>query len=453
MALRQRPRESSHHNMISNFNPTTDMPLLLGSFADDFTGASDLADTLVASDLRTILLIGLPEGGLPAEAADAEAVVFALKTRSIHPSEAVRQSLAAARLLRSAGCRHLYFKYCSTFDSTGAGNIGPVADALLNELEIDFTIFCPAFPKNGRKVFNGYLFVGPVLLSESGMQNHPLTPMTDPNLVRVLQAQTRHRVGLIGFDSVSRGTAAIRAEMLRLRSEGVRHAIVDAVGEDDLAAIGAAALDEGMVLTTGGSGLGGGLALSLRRPAEAHRERTAMKLPKVQGPAAIIAGSCSRATLGQIDHFVRADKPFFRIEIGSLLAGKERVVAQALAWAKPRLGSEPLLIAASEPPSAVAQHQQTHGREQVGHLIETALAEIACGLVGAGVRRLVLAGGETSSAAVERLGVRALRIGPRIDPGVPWTFSLGGDPLALALKSGNFGAPDFFSSAFNKLPN
>jgi 3-dehydrotetronate 4-kinase len=430
------------------------MPLLFGSVADDFTGASDLADTLVTSGLGTILLIGLPESGkLPAEAADAEAVVFALKTRSIQASEAVRQSLAAARSLRSAGCRHLYFKYCSTFDSTEKGNIGPVADALLDEAGDDFTLFCPAFPKNGRKVFNGYLFVGPVLLSESGMQNHPLTPMTDPNLVRVLQSQTRHNVGLIGFDAVSRGASAIRAEMQILRGKGVRYAIVDAVDEDDLAAIGAAALNEGLVFTTGGSGLGGGLALSLRSPAESGTERAAVRFPSVQGPAAVIAGSCSRATLGQIEHFVKAERPFFRVEVGSLLAGKERVVAQALAWAKPRLGSEPLLIAASQSPTAVVQHQQMHGREHVGHLIESALAEIAYGLVSAGVRRLILAGGETSSAAVERLDVRALRIGPTIDPGVPWTFSLGNDPLAFALKSGNFGAPDFFTSAFNKLPN
>ena len=430
------------------------MSLLFGSVADDFTGASDLADTLVASGLSSMLLIGLPEGGqLPTEAAEAEAVVFALKTRSIQASEAVRQSLAAARILRSAGCRHLFFKYCSTFDSTSAGNLGPVADALLDEVGSDFTIFCPAFPKNGRKLFNGYLFVGPVLLSESGMQNHPLTPMTDPNLVRVLQAQTRRKVGLIGFDAVNRGASAIRAEIQKLRGQGVRHAIVDAIDEKDLAAIGAAAIDEGLVFSTGGSGLGGGLALNLRIPVQIGTERAAMRFPKVQGPAAVIAGSCSRATLGQIEHFVKTNKPFFRVEIGALLAAKERVIAQALAWAKPRLGTEPLLIAASESPEAVVQHQRAHGREHVGHLIESTLAEIARELVGAGVRRLILAGGETSSAAVERLGVRALRIGPTIDPGVPWTFSLDKDPLALALKSGNFGAPDFFSSAFGKLPN
>jgi 3-dehydrotetronate 4-kinase len=429
------------------------MSPLFGSVADDFTGASDLADTLVASGLGTILLIGLPEDGkLPAEAADADAVVFALKTRSIQASEAVRQSLAASRFLRSAGCRHLYFKYCSTFDSTDAGNIGPVADALLDDVGGDFTIFCPAFPKNGRKIFNGYLFVGPVLLSESGMQNHPLTPMTDPNLVRVLQGQTHHTVGLISFDAVRNGASAIRAAMQKLRGEGVRYAIVDAVDEDDLAAIGAAALDEDLVFTTGASGLGGGLALSLRDPAQSATERPAMRFPNVQGPAAVIAGSCSRATLAQIEHFVKAEQSFFRVEIDSLLAGKDRLIAQALAWAKPRLGSEPLLIAASESPAAVAQHQQEHGRERIGHLIESTLSEIAHGLVGAGVRRLILAGGETSSAAVERLGVRALRIGPTIDPGVPWTFSLGSDPLALALKSGNFGAPDFFTSAFQKLP-
>jgi uncharacterized protein YgbK (DUF1537 family) len=429
------------------------MSPLFGSVADDFTGASDLADTLVASGLSTILLIGLPEDGkLPAEATDADAVVFALKTRSIQAPEAVRQSLAALRFLRSAGCRHLYFKYCSTFDSTDSGNIGPVADALLNEVGGDFTIFCSAFPKNGRKIFNGYLFVGPVLLSESGMQNHPLTPMTDPNLVRVLQGQTHHKVGLISFDAVKDGASAIRAAMQKLRGEGIRYAIVDAVDEDDLAAIGTAALDANLALTTGASGLAGDLAFGLCDPAQSAAERAAMRFPKVRGPAAVIAGSCSRATLGQIEHFVRADKAFFRIEIDSLVSGKDRVIANALAWAKPRLGSEPLLIAASESPTAVAQHQQAHGREQIGHLVESTLSEIAHGLVSAGVRRLILAGGETSSAAVERLGLRALRIGPTIDPGVPWTFSLGSDPIALALKSENFGAPDFFTSAFKKLP-
>ncbi|HEY5752300.1 MAG TPA: 3-oxo-tetronate kinase [Chthoniobacterales bacterium] len=429
------------------------MPLLFGSVADDFTGATDLADTLVAAGLRTVLFLGLPESNrLPPEAADADAAIVALKTRSVPAPEAVNQSLSAVRLLRSAGYRHLYFKYCSTFDSTEAGNIGPVADTLLDEVGGDFTIFCPAFPKAGRKLFNGYLFVGPVLLSESGMQNHPLTPMIDPNLVRVLQSQTPHKVGLIRFDAVSQGPAAIRTEIQKLRSAGVRHAIVDAVGEDDLAAIGAAALSEDIAFTTGGSGLGGGLAVNLRRGTEAAAAQTAESFPKVRGAAAIVAGSCSRATLGQIEHFLKTDRPFFRVEIGALLAGKERVIAQTLEWAKPRLGSEPVLIAASEPPKAVAQHQQAHGRENIGHLIESTLAEITSGLVDAGVRRLVLAGGETSSAAAERLGVRALRIGPTIDPGVPWTFSLGKNPLALALKSGNFGAPDFFTSAFNKLP-
>jgi uncharacterized protein YgbK (DUF1537 family) len=276
--------------------------------------------------------------------------------------------------------------------------------------------------------------------------------MTDPNLVRVLQGQTHHKVGLISFDAVKDGASAIRAAMQKLRGEGIRYAIVDAVDEDDLAAIGTAALDANLALTTGASGLAGGLAFGLCDPAQSAAERVAMRFPKVRGPAAVIAGSCSRATLGQIEHFVRADKAFFRIEIDSLVSGKDRVIANALAWAKPRLGSEPLLIAASESPTAVAQHQQAHGREQIGHLVESTLSEIAHGLVSAGVRRLILAGGETSSAAVERLGLRALRIGPTIDPGVPWTFSLGSDPIGLALKSGNFGAPDFFTSAFKKLP-
>ncbi len=433
------------------------MSLLFGSVADDFTGASDLADTLVNSGLSTILLLGLPEGGqLPAAAADAEAVVIALKTRSIPAAEAIAQSLAATRFLRGVGCSHLFFKYCSTFDSTDAGNIGPVADALLEEVGSDFTLFCPAFPKAGRKIFNGYLFVGAVLLSESGMQNHPLNPMTDPNLVRVLQRQTQGKVGLIDFAAVSRGAPAIRAEIQKLRAAGVRHAIVDAVGENDLAAIGAAALAEKLALTTGGSGLGGGLAVNLRRqPAEAVAAAQASEnnLPKVSGPAAVVAGSCSRATLGQIANFCEGgDRPIFRVEVAALLKDKERVIDDALGWARQKLGAEPLLIAASEPPEAVVEHQKAHGRERVGHLIESALAEITLGLVSAGVRRLIVAGGETSSAAVERLGVRALRIGPTIDPGVPWTFTLDKEPVAIALKSGNFGAPDFFTSAFQKLP-
>ncbi len=437
------------------------MPLLFGSVADDFTGASDLADTLVNSGLGTILLLGLPEGGrLPDAAANAEAVVIALKTRSIPAAEAVAQSLEAARLLRAAGCGHLFFKYCSTFDSTDAGNIGPVADALLDEVGGDFTLFCPGFPKMGRKIFHGYLFVGPVLLSESGMQNHPLNPMTDPSLVRVLQRQTRGKVGLIDFGAVSRGATAIQEEIGKLRAAGFRHAIVDAVSEDDLAAIGAAALAAGLPLTTGGSGLGGGLAVNLRRPAggnAADPAAASAAFPVVRGPAAVVAGSCSRATLGQIEHFVSAGRPLFRVEVAALLADKERVVADALAWAAKHLdpsdaASGPVLIAASEPPEAVVQHQQAHGREHVGHLIESALAEITHGLVSGGVRRLIVAGGETSSAAVERLGVRALRIGPTIDPGVPWTFTLEREPVAIALKSGNFGAPDFFTSAFQKLP-
>jgi 3-dehydrotetronate 4-kinase len=429
------------------------MAIFLGSISDDFTGATDLADTLVGSGLGTVLFLGLPEGRpFLAAIADADAAIIALKTRSIPARDAVKQSVTAARLLRSAGCRHLYFKYCSTFDSTEAGNIGPVADALLDEVREDFTIFCPAFPKNGRKLFNGYLFVGPALLSESGMQNHPLNPMTDSNLVRVLRRQTRHNVGLISFDAVSQGRAAIRTEMQKLRAASVRHAIVDAVDENDLAAIGAAAVDEGLGLITGGSGLGGGLAVNLRNAKQASAQ-AARKFPVVRGAAAVVAGSCSRATLGQIEHFVQTGRSFFRVEIRALLTGKEQVVADALAWAEPRLGSVPVLVAASEPPKAVAQHQQEHGRERIGQLVESALAEITQGLVRAGVRRLILAGGETASAAVERLGVPALRIGPTIDPGVPWTFSLGEDPLALALKSGNFGAPEFFTSAFEKLPS
>jgi 3-dehydrotetronate 4-kinase len=351
------------------------------------------------------------------------------------------------RWLKSAGARQILFKYCSTFDSTDQGNIGPVADALLDALGADFTVFCPAFPENGRTIYRGYLFVGDVLLSESGMRDHPLTPMRDANLCRVLARQTPHKVGLVPLRVVSRGAAAVRADFARLRREGYRHAILDAVSDTDLLTLGEALAD--LDLITGGSGIALGLPENFRRAGRLEQTQQADRLPPVRGTAAVISGSCSTATLAQVAA-MRRTQAVFNVDPLALAAG-EPIVARALDWAGSRLGDAPLLISASAPPEGVRAVQEKLGRERPGSLVEAALAEIARGLVGRGVRRLVIAGGETSGAIVQALGITGLRIGRQIDPGVPWTASLGEPTLALALKSGNFGGEDFFMRAFQCL--
>ena len=421
------------------------MTILLGAIADDFTGATDLANTLVRQGMRTVQLIDVPRPGTSTP--DADAVVIALKSRTIPAADAVRQSLAALDWLRRAGVRQVLFKYCSTFDSTDAGNIGPVADALLDALGSDFTIFCPAFPENGRTIYNGYLFVGDMLLSESGMRDHPLTPMRDPSLARVLARQTRHKVGLVQASTVAKGEGAVREAFAALKRQGIRHAICDAVGDRDLLTLGAAIAD--FPLITGGSGIALGLPENFRHRGLLASSSTAASLPKVEGLSAVISGSCSTATLAQVAA-MRERRPIFEIDPLALAEGED-LAAEALAWAGPHLKSGPVLISASAPPERVSAVQQKLGRERAGVLVEEALADVARGLVDRGVRRLVVAGGETSGAVVRVLGITGLRIGPQIDPGVPWTATLDEPPLALALKSGNFGGPDFFLRAFEVL--
>jgi uncharacterized protein YgbK (DUF1537 family) len=419
------------------------MTLLIGAIADDLTGATDLANTLVRQGMRTVQLIGVPARPVPD---DADAIVIALKTRTIPAPEAVAQSLAALRWLVAAGARQVVFKYCSTFDSTDAGNIGPVADALLDALGETFTVFCPAFPANGRTIYRGYLFVGDVLLSESGMRDHPLTPMRDPNLRRVLSRQTPHKVGLVPLAAVSRGPEAVRAKFARLRAEGCRHAILDAVSDDHLLILGEALAD--LKLVTGGSGIALGVPENFRR-AGLLKTSQADRLPRAPGAAAVISGSCSTATLAQVAS-MRRTNPVFDVDPLALAAG-EPVVARALEWASPLIGDRPLLVSASAGPDRVRDVQNRLGRGRAGGLVEGALAEIARGLVKRGVRRLVVAGGETSGAVVQALEVTELRIGREIEPGVPWTASLGEPTLALALKSGNFGGEDFFLKAIRCL--
>jgi len=420
--------------------------MLLGAIADDFTGATDLCSMLVRGGMRTVQLIGVPPAA--ATPPDADAVVVALKSRTAPVRDAVRESLAALDWLRHADCRQFFFKYCSTFDSTDQGNIGPVADALIRQLGCGFALACPAFPTNARTVYQGHLFVGSTLLNESGMEHHPLTPMTDANLVRVLGRQTDGTVGLVPYATVERGAGAIRDAMTALKEQGRRYAIVDAVNDAHLVAIGEAAAQHALI--TGGSGVAMGLPTNFRRAGLLANESDAGALPRVDGAAAVLAGSCSRATLAQLGH-ARASLQVWQLDV---LATPDatKLAAGALNWARSRLGDSPVVIAASAPPETVAAVQKTLGRDAAGALIEAALAEIADGIVDAGVRRLVVAGGETAGAVVQRLGVRSLRIGAEIDPGVPWTYAEGsGAPLLLALKSGNFGATDFFTKAFTLL--
>ena len=421
------------------------MGVLLGAIADDFTGATDLCNTLVRCGMRTVQLIDVPAPGT--KIADAEAVTIALKSRTIPAADAIDKSLVALAWLRQAGARQILFKYCSTFDSTDAGNIGPVAEALMEALGTDFTLFCPAFPEAGRTIYRGYLFVGDVLLSESGMRDHPLTPMRDPSLVRVLQRQTRGKVGLVSQLDVARGPEAISNAFATLRRAGFRNVIVDAIEDRDLDAIGEAAAD--FPLITGGSGIALGLPANFRRQGLLGDSRGADILPPIEGAAAVLSGSCSEATRAQVS-YMRGRAPVFTIDPTAAASGRN-LAEEALAWATPRLGDRPVLISATALPHEVAAVQEVLGRGRAGSLIESIFADIARGLVARDVRRLVVAGGETAGAVVQALGVTGLRIGRQIDPGVPWTMSLGQPRLALALKSGNFGAPDFFPRAFSML--
>ncbi|MGD9509524.1 MAG: 3-oxo-tetronate kinase [Geminicoccaceae bacterium] len=422
------------------------MPILLGAIADDFTGATDLCSMLVRNGMRTVQLIGVPEPGLAVPEADA--VVVALKSRTAPVEQAVAESLAAQRWLAAQGARQYLFKYCSTFDSTDAGNIGPVADALLDALGSDFTIACPAFPETGRTIFKGHLFVGDLLLSDTHMRHHPLTPMTDANLVRVLGRQTARKVGLVPQDVVREGPDSIRARFAELRAAGCAYAVTDVTEDVDLRRLGTACAD--LALLTGGSGIAMGLPENFRRAGLLEAGVRSDALPTVTGAEAVLAGSCSAATLEQVAAMARV-RPSLRLEPERLAGGG--AAEAAVAWARERLGGGPVLIYASAPAEEVRAVQERLGREKAGALVEDALAEIARGLVAAGVRRLVVAGGETSGAVVQALGVRGLAIGPMIDPGVPATVSIGREPrLALVLKSGNFGASDLFTRAFARMP-
>jgi uncharacterized protein YgbK (DUF1537 family) len=416
----------------------------LGCIADDYTGASDLANTLTRAGLRTVQTIGVPSDDLALPEVDA--VVVSLKSRSIEAGLAVSRSRAAEKWLRSRGARHVLFKICSTFDSTDSGNIGPVMDALRADSGEGAVLVTPAFPETGRTVYQGNLFVGAVPLNESPLKDHPLNPMHDSNLVRVLARQSRTQIGLVDLATVTRGADAVRARLAELAGKGIGAAIIDAVFDRDLETIGLVAAEHR--LSVGASGIGLGLARALVSTGKVKRGAASSESgAAVGGPAACLAGSCSQATLQQIANAERI-MPVFHLDQDRIITGANEA-ERALDWARPRLADGPLLIASSAKPEEVAALQARHGRDAAGHAIEQAMADIAENLVKAGVRRLVVAGGETSGAVVDRLEIPGFLVGAEIAAGVPVLRAVGAEAgeMLLALKSGNFGGPEFFADA------
>jgi uncharacterized protein YgbK (DUF1537 family) len=412
----------------------------IGAIADDLTGATDLSLILARAGLDVILTVGAP--GEHPDIGDADAVIVALKSRTVPAAEAVAMSDAAAAALLGLGVEQLFFKYCSTFDSTDAGNIGPVTDALLTLLGETRTIACPAFPANGRTVYMGHLFVGGQLLSESSMKDHPLTPMRDANLVRVLQRQTVRPVSLVAHAGVAAGADALRRQLAALT--GI--AIVDAICDDDLRTIGAAC--RGLRLVTGGSALAMGL------PANFGREWKRPAMPKLnaQGGTVILAGSCAAATRRQVEVARQAGFPLLQIDPLQIAAGTVGV-REAVAFALQGGALQPPLIYSCADPATVAAAQDRLGRARAGMLVEAFFAEVAAKLRQAGVARFVVAGGETSGAVVAALGVETLRIGAEIETGVGWAIAQGREgQFAIALKSGNFGSDAFFPTAVKLAP-
>jgi 3-dehydrotetronate 4-kinase len=418
--------------------------LALGCIADDYTGASDLANTLTRCGLRTVQTIGVPSADL--ELPDVDAVVVSLKSRSIEAGLAVTRARAAERWLRGRGADHVLFKICSTFDSTDAGNIGPVMDALRADSGDPIVMVTPAFPGTRRTVYQGYLFVGAVPLNESPLKDHPLNPMHDANLVRVLSRQSRTRIGLVDLGVLAQGADAIRARLAELAANGTGAAIVDAVSDRDLEVIGKVALDSRLSVGASGIGLGLARALLTAQPAQPVASNALPDAP-VGGAAACLAGSCSQATLQQVAR-AEAIMPVLHLDAEAIVAGPDES-RRAIAWARERLGQAPVLIASSATPERVAALQSRHGRDAAGHAIEQAMAGIAHGLVQAGVRRLVVAGGETSGTVVDRLEIPGFLVGAEIAAGVPVLRAIGtrDGAMLLALKSGNFGGPDFFADA------
>jgi 3-dehydrotetronate 4-kinase len=415
------------------------MTTVLGCIADDFTGATDLAALLARSGLPVSLRTGIPSES-PENSVTLE--VIALKCRTIPVADALEQTRQAFHWLRKAGANRIFWKYCSTFDSTAEGNIGPVAEMLMAELGTRQTIYCPAFPENGRAIFMGHLFVGEQLLSESPMKDHPLTPMRDSNLMRLLSPQVLDKVGLANRLVVAKGPEALKARLASLASEGVAHVITDAVSDDDLKTIAAAAAD--MSLVTGGSAIAGQLPrLYIEQGlVAAPADRVPAEMPK--GGQIVLSGSCSAMTRKQVAHYISKSNA---LRLDPVTLAREGVGA-AEAWLRQQSADEPKLVFATAEPEEVRAAQKSLGFEKASQVVERALSHLARQAFESGVRRFVVAGGETSGAITQALGITRLEIGPEIAPGVPWTFAeVEGERVALALKSGNFGVETFFEDA------
>ncbi|MCT4576547.1 3-oxo-tetronate kinase [Donghicola sp.] len=412
---------------------------VLGCIADDFTGATDLAGLLARSGVRVSLRMGIPDEA-PSDTAPFE--VIALKCRTAPVADAVAECRHALDWLKQAGAERFFWKYCSTFDSTAEGNIGPVAEALMADLDAKQTMYCPAFPENGRAIFMGNLFVGEQPLAESPMKDHPLTPMRDSNLMRLLAPQVSGPVGLANRLTVARGADALRERLSELEGAGVAHVVIDAVADDDLYTIAAACRD--MPLMTGGSAVAMPLPDLYVRDGVLSADAEKAVRPDLPEKTIILSGSCSAMTRAQVSAY-SVNAPSYRLDAFDL---EKRGIGPVLTWlSKQDLSKAPLIYATAEP-DQVRKAQEAFGGPQVGAMIEDALAELAQAAFSAGARRFVVAGGETSGAVTQALGVTRLDIGQEIAPGVPWTYTESeGEKIALTLKSGNFGKEEFFADA------
>ncbi|MFQ2229192.1 3-oxo-tetronate kinase [Aeromonas hydrophila] len=408
----------------------------LGVIADDFTGATDIAGFLVENGLATLQLAGIPPA---VDLSGIDAVVISLKSRSCPAGEAVRDSLAALDWLKARGCPRIYQKYCSTFDSTAAGNIGPVTDALLAALESRFTLICPALPVNGRTVYQGNLFVGTQPLAESGMRHHPITPMTDSNLLRLMEGQGSGRAGLVPFTTIAQGPGAIADAFEQLARDDVRYAVVDPLTEQHLLDIAAAAIE--MPLVTGGSGLAIGLARLLGNGNPTAARAAGRPLGT---RAVVLSGSCSEMTNRQVAHY-REVAPALAFDVAACLTQAD-YPAELARWVLDQPASPAPMIHATTSPDRLAEIQARYGRDVASEAVEQCFARLAVLLRAAGIDSFIIAGGETSSRVTQALGIAAFHIGPQIAPGVPWVRATDA-PLSLALKSGNFGDETFFSRA------
>jgi uncharacterized protein YgbK (DUF1537 family) len=422
------------------------MPITIAAIADDYTGASDLANTWRKNGLRAVQTIGIPSG--VSSFSDIDAVVVSLKIRSVPAADAVAQALEAETWLRGLGAGHILYKICSTFDSTDEGNIGPVMDALCERAQALWTLVTPAFPETGRTVYKGHLFVGELPLNESPLRHHPLNPMHDANLVRVLSRQTTLPVFNLDVQTLANGVDRSQARIAQLASERPCAIIADAISDSDLERLGELALAS--PVSIGASGLGAGLARSLLRSSE-RWARAPQPLASVGGFSAVLVGSCSTRTLDQIE---AAEKvmPVMRLDPDRLVASGGDI-APAVAFARKHIGKCPFVISASGRPDIVRAVQETYGRKAAGLAIEQALAAIAAELVALGARRLVVAGGETSGAVVDRLAITSFEVGEELAAGVPKLRTIGraGGELMMVLKSGNFGGIDFFAEALSRL--